>query len=202
MQPAVNPHDPASASLADHFRRIARGRRSVYSYLDAAVPRELIDQAIADALVSPNHHRTRPWRFLVVPREARGRLVEAYESAAARLGRDVARARQRAQDAPVNVVVWCKPDTANPRVQAREEEFAVAAAIQTFLLSLSACGVDTLLTTGDLAESPEVAALAGVNGPGARVMAVVNCGYRNPARPVAPRQEPVPGDVASWLGSA
>ena len=35
----------------------------------------------------------------------RDKLVAAYESAAHRLGRDVARAVQRANDAPVNVVV-------------------------------------------------------------------------------------------------
>jgi nitroreductase len=112
----------------------------------------------------------------------------------------VARAVQRAQDAPVNVVVACVPCVSNPRVSVAEEEFATAAAVQNFLLSLAASGVDALLTTGDLAQSEEVARLVGLSGDGARLMGLVNVGYRNPERPIPARPETPIARVAAWIG--
>lgn len=198
----MNPVNPSSldhASLARAFATVVRRRRSTYSYLDTPVPRELIEQALADAVLAPNHHRTSPWRFHVIPRDARGALESAYEAAALRVGRDAARARQRARDAPVNVVVACVPAVENPRVLVREEEFAVAAAVQNFLLSLSAAGLASLLTTGELAESSEVAQLVGLNAPDARVMGVINVGFRNTERPISARAEPPLDGVVRWL---
>jgi hypothetical protein len=59
--------------------------------------------------------------------------------------------------------------------------------------------VDSLLTTGDLAESPEVAALVGLDAPQARVMAVINVGYRRPERPPGARQSVPLDQVAAWI---
>jgi len=197
--PAVNPEFSAPASPASAFADVVRARRSTYAYRDEPVPSALIEQALANAVLAPNHHRTAPWRFFVVPRDARERLVRAYEAAALRAGRDVARAAQRAKDAPVNVVVACIPAVANPRVSVQEEHWATAMAVQTFLLGLAAAGGDSLLTTGELAESPEVAAMVGLDAPQAKLMGVVNVGYRNPERPIAPRPDPPLGAVVRWI---
>ena len=199
MDAFVNPAAAGGCAQPLSFRDVVRRRRSTYSYLEQPVPRALIEQALADAVLAPNHHRTAPWRFHVITREGRGKLVAAYESAANRLGRDVARAVQRASDAPVNVVVACVPAAANPKVSVREEEFATAAAVQNFMLSLAAAGVDSLLTTGDLAEAPEVAVLVGLPQPPARLMGVINVGYRNPERPIPARAEPALERVVHWI---
>ena len=195
MNASVNPNDPTSAS----FGALAQRRRSIYAYVDEPVPRYVIERALADAVLAPNHHRTAPWRFFVITREARHLLVEAYEAAAQRTERDVARAAQRAKDAPVNVVVACVPALDNPRVVAKEEDFATAAAVQNFMLSLADAGVGTLLTTGALAESPEVAALIGLEAPGAHVVGVINVGYPNPERPVPRRADAPLERVVRWI---
>lgn len=195
MTPSVNTQDFAAA-----LHEIVQRRRSVYAYRDEPVAREVLELALAAAMRAPNHHRTVPWRFFVIEESHRERLVRAYEAAAARLGRDVARATQRAKDAPVNVIVACVPAVDNPRVVVREEEFATAAAVQNFLLALAASGVDTLLTTGDLAESAEVAQLIGLHQPGSRVMGVINVGYRNPDRPIQPRPSPDIFKAVKWVG--
>ncbi|MGD9944385.1 MAG: nitroreductase family protein [Burkholderiaceae bacterium] len=199
MNTSVNHDSAAAADPVEAFGQLARKRRSVYAYRDEDVPRELIERALADAVLAPNHHRTAPWRFFVITRPARQLLVDAYEAAAHRLGRDVARAVQRAKDAPVNVVLACVPDLANPRVLLQEEEFAVAAAAQNLMLSLTAAGVDTLLTTGELALSPELAQRVGLPDPPARLMGVLNVGYRNPARPLAARPDRPLAQVVSWI---
>lgn len=199
MHATVNPETTAPQDLAAVFGEVVRKRRSAYAYLDLPVPPAVIERALHDAVMAPNHHRTAPWRFYVVTREGREKLVRAYEAAAVRVGRDVARATQRATDAPVNVIVACVPAVSNPRVLIKEEEFATAAAVQNFMLSLAASGVDSLLTTGDLAESPEVHTLVGLAGEQARVMGVINVGYRNPERRIPPRPDPSLSQVAAWI---
>ncbi|WP_017522481.1 nitroreductase family protein [Pusillimonas noertemannii] len=191
----VNPSDQTAAA----FQAAVHRRRSVYAYLDRSVPDELLLRALGDAMLAPNHHRTRPWRFFVIPQAAQYKLIAAYEAAARRLGRDVSRAAQRAKDAPVNVVVACAPMLDNPRVLAKEEAFATAAAVQNFLLSLADSGLDSLLTTGDLAESTEVATLVGLDEPNSYLMGVINVGYRNPERPIAPRAPLHMEQLVHWI---
>lgn len=198
---AVLAPSPAISAL-DSFERVVQQRRSIYSYQDTPVSRRLIERAIECAVQAPNHHRTRPWRFFVFEGDARNGLATAYEEAARRLGRDVGKAIQRALDAPVMIVVGCVPETSNPRVERQEEEFAVAAAVQNLLLAFAAEGVGSLLTTGVLAEADEVRRLVGLDTAEARVMGVVNVGYRNIERPLLARPTPDTSAVTRWIESA
>jgi nitroreductase len=156
----------------DVFQRVARQRRSIYSYRDTPVSRQVVERAIDCAVLAPNHHRTHPWRFFVFAADARNRLAAAYETAARRLGRDAERAVQRAMDAPVMVVIG------------------------------AAEGVGTLLTTGVLAESDEVHRLVGLTPPDARVMGVVNVGYRDTERPLLARPLADGASVTRWIDAA
>lgn len=193
---------PPAADDLETLERVVQRRRSIYSYRDLPVPRRLIERAIDCAVQAPNHHRTHPWRFFVFEGDARNRLAAAYEEAARRLGRDVGRAIQRALDAPVMIVVACVAQTSNPRVELKEEEFAVAAAVQNLLLALAAEEVGSLLTTGALAESEEVHRLVGLRPPEARVLGVVNVGYRNTERPLLARPAPDAAPVTTWIAAA
>jgi nitroreductase len=193
---------PAAPSMASAFQLLIQNRRSVYSYLQTPVPRTVLESAFAAAVLAPNHHRTRPWRFFVFADEGRAPLAKAYEAAAVRLGRVVPRAVQRAYDAPTMVVIACVPDTSNPRMVRAEEEFATAAATQILMLALTSMGLATLLTTGDLAESPEVLDLVGLTAAAGRLMAVLNVGYRDPERPFLSRPAPDMDSVVSWRMAA
>lgn len=196
MSSSVNPEKRLTAG----FSELAAQRRSVYAYLDQPVPEQALERALQAAMLAPNHHRTRPWRFFVIPRDARDGLVQAYEAAAVRVGRDVARAVQRAKDAPVNIVVACAPAQDHPRAVAAEEEFATAAAAQNLMLSLAESGLGTLLTTGELAQSPELAALVGLDEPGAHLVGLINVGYPNPERQLAARAPFDMDKLVRWIG--
>jgi len=198
---AVLAPTPVSTDI-DVLQRVAQQRRSIYSYLDTPVSRQVVERAIECAVLAPNHHRTRPWRFFVFAADARHRLAAAYETAARRLGRDAERAIQRALDAPVMIVVGCAASASNPRVEQKEEEFAVAASIENMMLALAAEGVGTLLTTGVLAESDEVHRLVGLTPPEARIMGVVNVGYRNTERPLLARPAADGASVTRWMDAA
>ena len=191
----------ALSSAALSFSDVVKKRRSVYSYLDVPVPTAIVEDAIAMAVLAPNHYRTRPWRFFVFVGAGRARLAAAYKAAALRLGRDVPKATQRVYDAPVMVAIACIPTTSNPRVVRSEEEFATAAAAHTFMLALTSAGVDSLLTTGDLAQSEEVRELVRMEGSDGKLMGVINVGYRDPERPLMARPAPDPTVVTTWYTS-
>jgi nitroreductase len=184
--------------LAAAFEQVVSDRRSVYAYLDDAVPPGTLEWAIGLAALAPNHHKTKPWRFFVFSGEGREALAAAYELAALRLGRDVARARQRAFDAPTMIAFACLPAREHPKAKPAEDEFATAAAAQTLMLALASAGVATLLTTGDLAESPEVHAAIALDAAQGRVMGVINAGLRDPKRPLIPRAAPDPASITTW----
>jgi nitroreductase len=196
------PASPPVSRDTDMFQRVARQRRSVYSYLDMPISRQAVERAIDCAVLAPNHHRTHPWRFFVFAAASRNRLAAAYETAARRLGRDAARAVQRAMDAPVMIVVGCVAQTSNPRVERKEEEFAVAASVQNLMLAFAADGIGTLLTTGVLAESDEVHRLVALTAPEARVMGVVNVGYRDTERPLLARPPADGSSATTWMDAA
>ena len=202
MSAVLAPPSASAAGELDAFERVVRQRRSIYSYRDTPVPRRAVERALDCAVQAPNHHRTRPWRFFVFEGDGRSCLAAAYEEAARRLARDVGRAVQRALDAPVMIVVACVPQTSNPRVEVKEEEFAVAAAVQSLLLALAAENVGSLLTTGALAESEEVHRLVGLRPSEGRVVGVVNVGYRNTERPLLARPTPDAAAVTSWIATA
>jgi nitroreductase len=195
---------PASAAtqrtpLATALEDVVVGRRSVYAYLETAVPAATLEWAIGLASLAPNHHKTKPWRFFVLAGEARELLAAAYESAAIRLGRDVVKARGRAFDAPVMIVLACVHAPGHPKAKPNEDEFATAAAAQTLMLALASAGVATLLTTGDLAESREVHDLVELDSAQGRVMGVINAGLRDPKRPLMPRAAQDAAAITRWL---
>jgi coenzyme F420-0:L-glutamate ligase/coenzyme F420-1:gamma-L-glutamate ligase len=145
----------------DALAALVRGRRSVRSFLDRPVPRELIEQAIAAAGWAPSPHGRQPWRFAVVEApERRAGLAEAMaatwraqleldgqEPAVVQIRLD--KSRQRLREAPVLIVpclyladldVYPDPDR-----QAAEATMAIqslGAAVQNLLLTVYAAGLD------------------------------------------------------------
>jgi nitroreductase len=192
--------DPAADTpLQRCLAEVVERRRSIYLYTDQPVSPDIVARALRLAMLAPNHHRTAPWRFFVFAGAARERLATAYEAVARRVGRDVDRARETAYVAPVQIVVACVPALDNPKVKRPEEEFATAAAVENLLLALASEGVGSMLKTGQLVESDEVLAMLGLDPQRATVMAVVNVGYRDASRPLAPRHEPDVDALVQWM---
>lgn len=51
------------------------GRRTIHRFQPDPVPREVLDEMLAAAVMAPNHKLTEPWRFSVVTGETKERLA-------------------------------------------------------------------------------------------------------------------------------
>lgn len=130
-------------------------RRSIRRFSTEAVPGELIEQAVAEALTAPAPHHTRPVRFVWVrDQDARTRLLDAMKrrwsedlAGDGRTEADVERRTSRGQilyDAPELVIPFMVPDGAHSypdaaRTAAEHTMFTVAAgaAVQALLVALA-----------------------------------------------------------------
>jgi nitroreductase len=192
---------PAGADLVAAIR----SRRSVGRVLRDQVPRTLVEQVLADAMRAPNHHLTEPWRFVVLSGDARRALGEVHARAVARARPDhppagLEKEAARLERAPVVIACIVRP-TADPAVDptvAREDRDAVAAAVQTLLLSAHARGLGAMWRTGAMVDEDEVRANLGL-GPHDAVVAFVYLGW--PAEepgPPTPRQRAA--EAIEWRG--
>jgi nitroreductase len=148
----------------------------------------------------PDHGKLAPWRFVVVPTEARSALADGLETAyraekpeAGRL--ELQAARDFALQAPTLVVVLSRPRESH--IPRWEQEMSAGAATMNLLTAAHASGFVASWLTGWAAFSPAVHALLGE--PGERIVGFVFMG--SPAKPLEERPRPVLADVVRiWKG--
>ena len=58
------------------FAEVLRGRRTIELFLQTAVPRKLVDEAIEAATWAPNHHVTEPWHFYSLGAETKEHCLD------------------------------------------------------------------------------------------------------------------------------
>jgi nitroreductase len=155
-------------------------RQSIGKVRPDPVPRELIEQLLAAAVQAPNHHKVRPWRFVVLTGMARERLGDAMAQAlAARNPAAVPGAldaeRAKPLRAPVLIAVGVDKPGA-PKVLEIENVCAAAAAAQNLLLAAHALGLAAMWRTGDAASDPAVKAHLGF-APDQHLIAFIYLGY-------------------------
>lgn len=161
-----------------------RRRRSAARVTSERPPRAVVEQILEAGAQAPNHHKTRPWRFIVLAGEAREALGEIMaQSAADRAGTihgadlDSLMAKQRSKPlrAPVIIVVAVEPSAA-PKVVEIEEVAAGAAAVENMLLAAEAVGLGAMWRTGPAAYDPAVKRLLDLPET-AHIIAFVYVGY-------------------------
>ncbi len=167
-------------------------RQSISKVKTDPVPRELIERLLSAAMQAPNHHKVRPWRFVVLQGAARERLgdmmaqslqVRKTEATAD----DLQKERLKPLRAPVVIAVGVdKP--AFSKVSEIENVAATSAAIENLLLAAHALGLGAMWRTGPAATDAVVKAFW-VSRPINTVIGFVYVGY--PETPPAPSAAPI-----------
>lgn len=192
------------SEMAETILGALHNRRSIGKVKPDAVPRELVERVVEAATWAPNHHLTRPWRFVVVTGAARERLGAVMADALrTRLGDAgdertaamLAKERQKPLRAPVLVAVAVVPSP-DPKVVEVEEVAAVAAGVQNMLLAAEALGLGAMWRTGDPAYDPSVKRFLGLPE-NAHLLAFVYLGY--PEVTPRPEREGGAGAYTTWL---
>lgn len=180
-------------------------RRSTARVQSERPPREAVEQIIEAGAQAPNHHKTRPWQFIVLAGGAREALGEVMaRSAADRAGTvpapdlDILMEKQRTKPlrAPVIIVVAVEPSN-GPKVVEIEEVEAGAAAVENMLLAAEAFGLGAMWRTGPAAYDPAVKRLLDLPET-SHIIAFVYLGY--PDLPDLPERDRGAASLTRWMG--
>ncbi|MBI5296517.1 MAG: nitroreductase [Chloroflexi bacterium] len=137
-----------------------QGRHTVSKVKPDALPREMIEQLLHAAAQAPNHHKVRPWRFVVLTGEGRARLGGAMAASQGERQPDLPpealdKTRALPLRAPVVIAVGVDKPT-EPRILEIENVAAASAACQNMLLAAHALGLGAIWRTGEWARDPLV----------------------------------------------
>jgi nitroreductase len=117
-----------------------------------------LDMILGAAASAPDHGQLLPWRFIIVPTDARGLLAEQFVKAlldrdANALPDQVEQAREKAYRAPMLMLAVVNGGCGDPDVDLNERIVSAGSAIQNMLLMATAQGFGSALTSGKALKS-------------------------------------------------
>jgi nitroreductase len=136
------------------------GRLTISKVKPDALPRDVVQKLLSAGAQAPNHHKVRPWRFVVLTGDGRQKLGDVM--AASFLDRNPAtpsegldKTRALPLRAPVIIAIGAdKP--AEPKIVEMENIAAASAAAQNILLAAHALGLGAIWRTGEWARDAKV----------------------------------------------
>ncbi len=166
------------------------GRRSVASFVEPGPTPHQLELILAAATTVPDHGNLRPWRFVVVEGEGRGRFGEALADAALEADPDLApdladKARHKATLAPCLVVLIASP-VAGAKVPVWEQVVSASCTGYAMVLAADALGLGAVWKTAAVVDGRALRTVLGLAA-GEQVLGWVNLGHR-PDRATAPRR--------------
>lgn len=183
--------DAAPGEASELLSAVIHSRQTV-------LPRRLAEPApdaqqlaaiLASAAAAPDHGQLTPWRFVIVPSGARGRLADAF--AAALIERDcqasaeqVAQAREKAFRAPLLMLAIGRLTDDDTDIEPTERLISAGCAIQNMLLMAHSMGFAAALTSGKALKSMALRTLFTL-APAEQALCFINIGTpqrRKPAR--------------------
>ncbi|MDE2414396.1 MAG: nitroreductase family protein [Comamonadaceae bacterium] len=155
---------------------------------------------LAAAAHAPDHGCLLPWRFVLVPQEARQALAEVFAQALrerdpAATPEQQAQAREKAYRAPVLLLLVVDELAGDPEIPPAERILSAGCAVQNLLLTATAQGFGSALTSGKALQSPALRALFALSER-ERALCFVSVGSVLSRKPA--RARPMP---AQYLGT-
>jgi len=175
-------------------------RQSIGKVKPDPVPQHIIEQLLSAAVQAPNHHRVRPWRFIVLSGAARQRLGDVMAESKRLSAPETPDAvldveRSRPLRSPVIIAIGVdKPS--EPKVLEVENICAAAAAAENLLLAATDLGLGAMWRTGPAALDPRVKEFLGL-APDQHLIGFIYMGY--PEGEHIRQDRPGFADRTTWL---
>lgn len=178
-------------------RRTVLPKRLVAPGPDAPQLRRILEAAAA----APDHDRRMPWRFVLIPAAARGRLARVFADALHErdgdaTAQELAQAREKAYRAPTLLLAVARTGGPGDTIPLAERLVSAGCAIQNVLLMATALGFGSALTSGKALQSRALRELFAL-GDDELALCFVSIGTVAATRPAHPR--PTVGSFLSEL---
>ncbi len=175
-------------------------RQSIKRFSTRPVEKDKIVQLLDAGAQAPNHHKVRPWRFVVIEGAARERLGEVMAEVFRRKFPSVPpeglqKERAKPLRSPVIIAVGVD-EPSESKVLEVENICAAAAACENVLLAAEAIGLGAHWRTGDAARDPDIKRFLGF-GENQLLIAFLYVGY--PEMELPPPTRPGSQDRTRWL---
>ncbi len=182
---------PHWAATLINSRRTTLPKRMQGPGPDAAQTRQILEAAAA----APDHDQILPWRFVIVPAEARANLADAFEQALVARDPQVTaaqreQAREKALRSPLLMlaVVRLQGGDAPDGITSAERYVSAGCAIQNMLLMATALSFGSALTSGKALQSAPLRTLFCL-GAEEEALCFVNIGTIASLRPLRKRPQ-------------
>lgn len=194
-------HDPATLTAAlMQSRQTILPKRLLAPGPDA----KQLGMILSAAATAPDHGQLLPWRFVLVPQDARARLAGVF--AAALNARDaqatpeqLTQAREKAHRAPLLMLLVVDGRCGDGDIDLPERIISAGCAVQNMLLMATALGFGSALTSGKALKSSQLRALFGL-AYSEHALCFVSIGTARSRKPA--RLRPAPPDFVSSLSPA
>ena len=127
-----------------------------------------INRIFGTAASAPDHGRETPWRFVIIQEDKRHLLGEAFANALHERdnnasAEDLEKAKEKARNSPFLALAVCKQDKDSGLIKNSERLISLGCAIQNILISATALGFGSGLTSGQAMTSSSVRNLFRIN---------------------------------------
>jgi nitroreductase len=167
-----------------------------------ALPRETIEELLHAAVQAPNHHKVRPWRFIVLTGEGRKKLGDVMAASQMDRKPDLPpeafdKTRALPLRAPVVIAVGVDKPSEDKVIEI-ENVSAASAACQNILLAAHALGLGAIWRTGEWARDAKVKEFLGLS-PDQHIVGFIYIGI--PEFTPNPHPRPSFEDRTVWMDS-
>lgn len=165
----------------EQIAKVVRERRSIRSFTDKPIEKQLIFDLLNDAVWAPNHGLREPWRFILVHGEGTKKLdplanviIDGLIQDPTEKEKALRKIQQGLREIPAHLLVVMKEDT---RQKQWEEDFAATCAlIQNFQLLAWVQGLGVVWKTGEYMYMPAFKEFFNVL-PDEKIVGILHLGY-------------------------
>lgn len=169
--------------------------RTIHKFTDRPVSRQIIEKALKNSLLAPNHKFTFPWKFYWAGKETKSKLVDlALQIKTLKLGELSDEDKSKIVDSYTNpeLIAFVQKRTDDP-FTAKEDYASLSCSVQLFALSLAQDGIGYKWGTGKITRHPEAYRFFGIDQEQEEIIGFIFAGHG--ARPAGPRRRPELSEV-------